>query len=231
MSATLNRARYLPYDEIEVLIRDHLGVARHWAWQFYKKVNQTGYDFEELYSDALFGLFDASRRWDPNQGAFISFAIPRVKGEILEGIRRSAGRRREVIEKARYAFFAKHGRFPSEHELAAALDFTVKRLRQHLQRSSLIEAIRLDQMVEECEDGEVLLIDAVGTEDANLREVEDLFNDMIDPLGERMKAIMRLRFEQDWTLEDIAEFFDISISRVHQLIEANLKTLRRTEAA
>lgn len=57
---------------------------------------------DELESAALFGLADAASRFDPGRGLkFLTFAMPRVRGEILDTMRRQyllngAGRSKDL---------------------------------------------------------------------------------------------------------------------------------------
>ncbi len=50
-----------------------------------------GTDFEEVVGDAANGLVDAARRFDPARRVpFASFAEPRIRGAIVDGMRRAA---------------------------------------------------------------------------------------------------------------------------------------------
>lgn len=54
-------------------------------------------DFDDVLSDGRFGLFEAVRRWDPAGGAaLLTFAVPRIGGAIIDGIRRRHGRRYRI---------------------------------------------------------------------------------------------------------------------------------------
>src|SRR4051812_29620602 len=55
-----------------------------------KKTLSNQADENELFSSGMTGLWDASRKFDPYQGAkFQTYAVQRIRGAILDGLRQS----------------------------------------------------------------------------------------------------------------------------------------------
>lgn len=62
------------------------GMVRVWA----RRLRRTGFSTDELFTIGLWGLYQAAEKYDPTRGVkFESFALPRVRGEILDWMKRN----------------------------------------------------------------------------------------------------------------------------------------------
>jgi RNA polymerase sigma-B factor len=68
----------LPLLQQEDLVVRHLPVARSLAARY----SGRGVETEDLRQAARMGLVKAARRYDPGEGAFLSYAVPVARGEI-----------------------------------------------------------------------------------------------------------------------------------------------------
>src|SRR3954453_10500412 len=82
----------------------------------------------DLVSSGVFGLIDAIDRFDPERGVkFETFAAPRIRGAIYDGLRqldwvpRSVRSRAREVERAFSELEHSLGRSPTDEELAAHL--------------------------------------------------------------------------------------------------------------
>ena len=82
----------------------------------------------DLDSSGVLGLIDAIERFDPQRGVkFETFATPRIRGAIYDGLReldwvpRSVRSRAREVERAIAELEVRHGRSPSDDELAEPL--------------------------------------------------------------------------------------------------------------
>mgnify|MGYP000946942332 FL=1 len=82
-------------------------------------------DTGDLVSAGVFGLMNAIDRFDPSQGAkFETYAIPRIRGAILDGLRaldwvpRSVRSRSRSVQDAIAVLEHQHGRSPTDEEIA-----------------------------------------------------------------------------------------------------------------
>lgn len=70
--------------DVEHLVEDNLKLARYAA-------NTAGIwpaeRYDDVLADAMFGLWDAARRWDATRARFGTFAMPRIRGAIADGRR------------------------------------------------------------------------------------------------------------------------------------------------
>ena len=85
----------------------------------------------DLVSSGVFGLIDAIERFDPERGVkFETFAVPRIRGAVYDGLRkldwvpRSIRSRARSVEKAISELEHKLGRGPNDEELAAHLNIS-----------------------------------------------------------------------------------------------------------
>ena len=93
----------------------------------------------DLVNYGFFGLMDAIDRFDIGRGnKFETYAMRRIKGAILDGLRsydrvpRTIRAKAKAIEKAIAKLEAQLGRTPSEAELAKKLEMTVAQLQATL---------------------------------------------------------------------------------------------------
>lgn len=74
------------------IVTEHLDLALRAAKRMRKT---TGHELEELYGEAVLALHHAARRFDPTREAqFATFAWIRMRGAMLDYLRRQSGRRR-----------------------------------------------------------------------------------------------------------------------------------------
>ncbi|MGH9271624.1 MAG: sigma-70 family RNA polymerase sigma factor, partial [Ilumatobacteraceae bacterium] len=96
-------------------------------------------DPADLVSSGVLGLIDAIERFDLQRGVkFETFATPRIRGAIYDGLReldwvpRSVRSRARDVERAMASFETVNGRGPSDDELADELGIDRGRLGQWL---------------------------------------------------------------------------------------------------
>ena len=93
-------------------------------------------DQNDLVSDGVIGLMDAIDKFDPGRGLqFQTYAVSRIRGAIVDGLRatdwvpRSVREKIRDIDNAQGRLERRLGRPPKDTEVAAELDITVAELR------------------------------------------------------------------------------------------------------
>jgi len=71
------------------LVESHRGLVRALAWRLRCRLPR-GVDVQELSSLGHLGLAKAASSYDPKIGAFSTYAYHRIRGEMLDGIRKSS---------------------------------------------------------------------------------------------------------------------------------------------
>jgi RNA polymerase sigma factor for flagellar operon FliA len=195
--------------------------------------------YEDLIGYGVVGLIEAIDRFDPNHGVkFATYAVSRIRGQIIDSLRamdllpRSVYRHAREIENA-IAFLSQHlGRVPTDAEVADHLSISLEQYQSWLVDSS-ISIVSLDQPVI-FEDGKhSTLYSAV--EDTDMptpsqqmddRELKEELVYAIRALPEREQLMISLYYNDGLTMKEIGQVLDVSESRVSQIHAKAMLSLR-----
>ena len=181
---------------------------------------------DDLIQAGMIGLLEASRNYDAGQGAsFETYAGIRIRGAMLDEIRRNDWAPRSVHRKARKVADAvrqienRERRDARDHEVADELKVTLEEYHQILQDASgyLVMSfedmgIDNDAIASELADRTPGPIDKVQNE-AFKRSLVDA----ISSLPEREKLVMTLYYDEELNLREIGAVIGVSESRVSQI--------------
>jgi RNA polymerase sigma factor for flagellar operon FliA len=192
-------------------------------------------DEGDLVSYGLLGLIGAIERYDPSRDVkFETYAMARIKGQIIDELRsmdwvpRSVRSRARNIERAIGELEARLGRAPTDEEIAKKLGVTVEELEESLSEIARSSIAALDELWTVSSSGgggdAVALIDTIEDESApnpegTLSETEqkEAVADAIQRLPEREKLVVTLYYYEELTLREIGEVLGVTESRVSQL--------------
>jgi RNA polymerase sigma factor for flagellar operon FliA len=173
-------------------------------------------DLGDLVSDGYVGLMDAVEKFDPQRGPeFRSYAVPRIRGAIVDGLRASDWVPRSVRQTVRDLTAAttdaeqRLGRAPLDGELAAELGVPKARLRAIKAQNSYINLVSLDAAL-----GDRLTPPAYDSDDG---ERSDGVRDAVRELPDREQWVISLSYWGRLTLTEIGQVLGVSESRVCQL--------------
>ncbi|OOZ37240.1 RNA polymerase sigma factor FliA [Solemya velesiana gill symbiont] len=181
---------------------------------------------DDLIQAGMIGLLEASRNYDPSQGAsFETYAGIRIRGAMLDEIRRSDWTPRSVHRKARMVADAmrdienEEGRDARDIEVASALDMSLDDYHKILQDASGCRIFSVEelQMVGELPQnpGET------GTNGPFEGMQKDAFKealaDAIAGLPERERLVIALYYDDELNLREIGQVLGVSESRVCQI--------------
>lgn len=186
----------------------------------------------DLVSYGMFGLIDALGKFEPGRGnKFETYAIPRIKGAIIDELRamdwvpRSVRFKAREIDKAHTDLESMLKRAPSEQEMAERLGITKRELHDVVSQISFVSVLALDEMVNVGSDrGEqVSLLDTLAdkgidpTSNVDAQETRGLLAAAINSLSEREKIVVTLYYFEGLTLAEIGEILGVTESRVCQI--------------
>jgi len=216
---------------IDDLIETNVGVARSMASRYRNR----GIDLDDLEQVALLGLTKAAQRFDPNAGHdFLSFAVPTVRGELRRHFRDSGWMVRPPrrvqdlqtrIASAQEELESRLGRSPRPSEIAAHLDEDTSDIVEALAADGCFTPTSLDARVA---DGSSSLGDLLGQEDRALAQAEAkvMLEPLMRGLTARDRRIVRLRYYQEQTQQEIADSVGLTQAQVSRVLTRILNDLR-----
>ncbi len=186
----------------------------------------------DLVSYGMFGLIDALHKFEPERGnKFETYAIPRIKGAIIDELRamdwvpRSVRFKAREIEKAYADLESMLKRAPSEREVAERLGVSLTELHNVINQISFVSVLALDELLAVGTDrGEhVSLMDTLAdrsvdpTTGLEGQETRGLLAAAINSLSEREKIVVTLYYFEGLTLAEIGDILGVTESRVCQI--------------
>jgi RNA polymerase sigma factor for flagellar operon FliA len=186
----------------------------------------------DLVSYGMFGLIDGLEKFEPARGnKFETYAIPRIKGAIIDELRamdwvpRSVRFKAREIEKAYSDLEAILKRAPTERELAERLGVSLRELHDVINQISFVSVLALDELLSVGTDrGEqVSLLDTLAdrgvdpTTGLEGQETRGLLAAAINSLSEREKIVVTLYYFEGLTLAEIGDILGVTESRVCQI--------------
>jgi RNA polymerase sigma factor for flagellar operon FliA len=223
------------YEEVgnrhESLILTHMPMVKRVA--VHLKVRLPPFmELDELVQVGMVGLIEAARSFDPAKGfEFEHFALSRVRGAILDEVRRQSFLPRSAVafnkneNEAVHVLAAELGRAPNQAELAQFMGKEIGEF--HKERG---QAKRFETFSMEVVNDEVMNMPADSAMQPEVMVEEAQFMEAvvqaIDQLPERERMVMSLYYVEEMNLKAIGEILGVSESRVSQILSTVVKKLR-----
>ncbi len=186
----------------------------------------------DLVSEGVIGLMDAIDKFEPARGLqFQTYAVPRIRGAIIDSIRaadwvpRSVRSRQRDVDRAREALQQRLSYTPSDDEVCAEAGITLKELRELKDRPNSFS---------HAEDDEIAALDDLAPAVDAALEDEDTRRSLLAALRtlpERDQIVITLYFFEGLTLGEIGQVLSVTESRVSQLRTRATASLRTSLAA
>ncbi len=217
------------------LIEMNMSLVRYAAGRFRSRGPE---EMEDIVQVGMIGLIKAIDRFELSREVeFTSFAIPYIVGEIKRFFRdtswsvhvpRRLQEARVQLARATEELRSRLGRTPTTAELATLMSLTEAEVNEARLAANGYNSASLDAAIGSEPDGESVLADFIGTEDAALGLVEDFhaLAPMIAELDERERKIVHWRFVEELTQAEIGERLGCSQMHVSRLLSRTLKRLR-----
>jgi RNA polymerase sigma factor for flagellar operon FliA len=190
---------------------------------------------DDLIQAGMLGLLEAVKKYDVSQGAsFETYAGIRIRGSMLDEVRRLDWTPRSVHKKARIVSDAirevenSTGREARESEIAEHLGMDSEEYNHILQDSVGCKTFSVEQLAES---GDHAFRDA----DKDSEEPIDLLGEenfqqalahAIMGLPERERLVVSLYYDEELNLREIGKVLDVSESRVSQISSQAMLRLR-----
>ena len=198
-------------------------------------------ELDDLISTGTIGLIEAIRNFDPKRGVkFETYAVPRIRGAILDELRaldwipRSTRAKARTIDRALVSLENKLGRKPAGSEMAHKLDMSLAEFQQAMDDISGTTLLSLDEMVYREEDNrQVPRVETVqlATDEDVLTDIERMelrayLVTAVETLSEQERLVITLYYYEELTLKEIGTIMNISESRVSQIHTKGVGKLR-----
>jgi RNA polymerase sigma factor for flagellar operon FliA len=229
-------------DARDALLRDNLSLVHHVARQLARGLAADA-DVDELVSAGTMGLMSALESFDLGRGlAFSTFAVPRIRGAILDELRRqdhvprSVRRKTRSIATARETLTRTLGRSPELNELATTLGVDAETLWRWQADVEGAVHMPLDRSATDHDGASVTPGDVLGsgeelTDDRLAREEEvALLREALLGLKDQERTVLSLYYFEELKAREIAEVLGVSESRISQIRSKALALLREVLA-
>jgi len=185
----------------------------------------------DLVGYGIFGLIDAIDKFDiDRENKFETYAMVRVRGSIIDGLRkvdwvpRSVRTKARQVESAFAKLEARFGRAPTDAELADELKISEADLQSIFSQVSFVGVVALDEMLGGGDHGDsTTLGDTIADRDEGpvaAYEVEETRRQLastIAAMAEREKIVLTLYYYENLTLAEIGDVLGVTESRVCQI--------------
>ena len=198
------------------------------------------FDEEDLVSYGIIGLIDAIERFEPDRNLrFETYAIPRIKGAIIDELRtidwvpRSVRTKARAVEQAVTHLEATLRRTPNDTEVAAELEMSVGDFHKALRKISTVGIVALDEVLrggdraDRSTLGDTLPDTSSGPVDTfEAKESKEALIAAVAGMPERERTVLMMYYYDGLTLTEIGQVLGVTESRVCQIHTKALRQLR-----
>ena len=200
----------------------------------------TSVDVGDLVGIGTMGLIDAAQRFDPEMNtSFASYAMIRIKGAIVDGLRKQDWVPRSIRNRQRQLDLAEReavrvGQEANAATVARLMDVDEDTLRRIKQNAQVLTQV---SMWETKSGGEQSIADTLQSDEANpdedylRQDVAVQVQRALSRLPERDQAIARLHYYEHKTFKEIGDILGVTESRISQLHTRLKKRLIESLAA
>ncbi len=199
-----------------------------------------GLDREDALAYGIEGLIQAVDAFDEERGtSFASFAVRRIRGSILDAIRkmdplpRSLRKSARKMEQTAQELAASLGRWPTTKEIAFRMGLPPDQL-DGIVRHARSKFISLEHALQDRGGENAPSLDPIDEDEsgdpakaADHNASLAMLERVLHSLSPRDRAILKLRYAESKPFHVIGEMLGLSESRVCQLHKRILSTLRR----
>jgi RNA polymerase sigma factor for flagellar operon FliA len=216
------------------LVVQHAPLVKRIAYHLLGRLPDT-VQFDDLVQSGMLGLLEANKNYDVSQGAsFETYAGIRIRGAMLDELRRSDWTPRSVHKKVRQAAEAIReiennlGRDAKDSEVAIHMGISLNEYQQILQDGLSCKTFSVEELVQG-EDGLIEGVYAMTQQPDEILVQQNFHNALakaINELPERERLVVSLYYDEELNLREIGKVLDVSESRVSQICSQAMLRLR-----
>ena len=216
---------------INQLIQDHTNLVKKISWHLHGRVNSI-IEIDDIIQIGMLGLISAAQNYVPQKDAsFASYASIRIKGEILDYLRKSSNLDRTTIsikknsEKASNMLRNKLGREPFHNEVANELGISTEK---YFEWSHAFEASIIKSLDDSYDDYSSWFVtnEMNPEEKVNDTELRETLKENLKKLEGKEALVIQLYFVEELNIYEIAEVMEVSTGRISQIKTSAIKKIR-----
>ena len=219
------------------LVEEYLPLVKYNGERIWSRLPD-GVELDDLISAGVFGLMDAINAFDMDRGVkFETYCVPRIRGAMLDELRsmdwvpRLVRSKASKLNEAIKQLETKHGRAPTEVELAEHMEMSVPELEKMMQEANAVGLISLNKKWYETDSykdvREIDILEDKKSDDPTRRvQKSDLMRLVTKGLNRNERLIIILYYYEELTMKEIGATLDLSESRVSQMHSAIVQRLQ-----
>lgn len=214
----------------EALVRAHMPLVRRIAWHVHARV-ASAIEVEDLAQIGMVALVEAAHGFEDRGHAFATYATIRIRGAMIDHLRRQATicraaiQRRRELAQVRVQLENRLGRGASEAEMAEEMGLAGADYRTLVDDSQAVQQDSIDEIYSDHSmwfaDREERADDAIDRE-----RLQDAIAAVIATLPEREAMVLQLYFVEEMNLEEIGQTLGVGAARICQIKKAALDRVR-----
>lgn len=191
-------------------------------------------DYDDMMQIGILGLISAADNFNDKLGVtFVDYAKTRVKGSIIDEVRKMSDISRLAIKNTQEHSKAIHfltstlERTPTSNEVAQYLNISIN---EYEAQRTHAERFKIDAPAEN--DAEYDIFDTFLSDYSNpideieVEDIKHFLTKEINKLSERERQILQLYYYEEFNLKEIAEIIGVVESRISQILSKTIKHLR-----
>ena len=217
--------------DINILIENNMGLVRKIAWHMHGRV-KSAIEIEDLIQIGMYGLVTAAQNYVVKEGvSFASYAGIRIRGEIVDHLRRNSNLCRTTIQmQQKYnASFEKLSRQlqrePKNSEIAKDMGLEASELDNWEQAFAANTHQSLDSVYDEFSIW-FASNDQSPEDELSDTELRENLVEALKTLPEREAMLVQLYYVEELNVYEIAEVLEITTGRVSQIKKSAISRLR-----
>ena len=227
----MNNYQTIINPNIEDLIKNHFQLVKKIAWHLHGRV-QSIIDVEDLIQIGMIGLISAAQNYTPVKDAsFSSYASLRIRGEILDYLRknsslcRSTIKMKKLTENAVENLNKKLGREPDTIEIAEEINIDHKKF---LEWETAFQASTIKNIDDVYDEFSYWFVNKDDDPEKNInnKELKEILKRSLEHLSEKQAMLIQLYYVEELNIYEIAKILDISTGRVSQIKSSALQIIR-----
>ena len=215
------------------LVNQHISLVNRIAGYLKARVPKF-MEYDDMVQIGMMGLLSAADAFDPATGVeFKNYEKKRIKGAILDEVRKLSDISRLAIKNSQHHNGAKHelenklGTTPTNFQIADKLNIT---LAEYEKQRAHIDRFKIDKLDSDDGVGDPF-DDLIGSNENPLEMLENeqlkgVITNKISELTERKRLILNLYYVEELNLKEIGAVVGVKESRISQILSSTVKELR-----